>query len=206
LRPPSYTLDVLTPYRVIDLSNERGLLCGQILADLGADVIQVEARDGNSARRCGPWYKGEPGAENSLFFWAYTRNKRSLCVDFESPEGIDQIKKLIRGADFLIESGIPGDMERRGLGYDALSRENPGLIYISISAFGQKGPKAKWHNTDLTQMASSGVAYLSGVADRPPIRICVPQGHAHAGSDAAVGALIAHFERKQSGRGQHVDI
>jgi len=197
---------VLKPYRVIDLSNERGLLCGQILADLGADVIQVEALAGSSARQCGPWYKGEPGPENSLFFWAYARNKRSLCLDLESSEGIAEIKKLVAGADFLIESGIPGEMDLLGLGYDELSRENPGLIYVSISGFGQKGPKAKWHNTDLTQMASSGVAYLSGDADRPPVRICVPQAHAHAGGDAAVGALIAHFERKQSGLGQHVDI
>ena len=201
-----YTFSVLKPYRVIDLSNERGLLCGQILADLGADVIQVEALEGSSARRRGPWYKGEPGPESSLFFWAYARNKRSLCVDLQSSEGIDQIKSLVAGADFLIESGIPGEMERLGLSYEVLSRENPGLIYVSISGFGQTGPKAKWHNTDLTQMASSGAAYLSGDSDRPPVRVCVQQAHAHAGADAAVGALIAHFERKRSGLGQHVDI
>ena len=103
-RRSSYTRAVLTPYRVIDLSNERGLLCGQILADLGADVIQVEPLDGSSARRCGPWYKGERGPENSLFWWAYTRNKRSLCLDLESTDGISRVKKLVRGADFLIES------------------------------------------------------------------------------------------------------
>ncbi|MEO2168910.1 MAG: CoA transferase, partial [bacterium] len=197
---------MLTPYRVIDLSNERGLLCGQILADLGADVIQVEPLEGSSARRCGPWHKGEPGLENSLFWWAYTRNKRSLALDFEAEEGLAQLKQLIRGADFLIESGRPGDMERLGLGYEALSRENPGLIYVSISAFGQLGPKAHWHDSDLTQMASSGHAYLTGDADGPPLRICVPQGHAHGATDGAVGALIAHLERKHSGRGQHIDI
>lgn len=202
----SYNGVMLTPYRVIDLSNERGLLCGQILADLGADVIQVEPAEGSSARRCGPWYKGERGPENSLFWWAYTRNKRSLSIDFDSADGISLLKKLIRGADFLIESGKPGEMARLGLGYEALSQDNPSLVYVSISAFGQTGPKAGWHDSDLTQMASCGHAYLSGDADRPPVRICVPQGHAHAGSDAAVGALIAHFERKHSGRGQHVDI
>ena len=197
---------MLTPYRVIDLSNERGLLCGQILADLGADVIQVEALAGNSARRVGPWYKGERGPENSLFWWSYTRNKRSLTIDFDSAEEVAKLKDLIRGADFLIESGTPGEMEELGLGYETLARDNPGLIYVSISAFGQLGPKARWHDADLTQMASSGHAYLSGDADRPPVRLCVPQGHAHAGADAAVGALIAHFERKQSGQGQHVDV
>jgi len=197
---------MLTPYRVIDLSNERGLLCGQILADLGADVIQVEPLDGSSARGFGPWYKGERGPENSLFWWAYARNKRSLSIDFSSADGISRLKELIQGADFLIESGTPGEMTKLGLGYETLSRDNPGLVYVSISAFGQEGPKAAWHDTDLTQMASSGHAYLSGDADRPPLRVCVPQGHAHAGTDAAVGALIAHFERKHSGLGQHVDI
>jgi crotonobetainyl-CoA:carnitine CoA-transferase CaiB-like acyl-CoA transferase len=197
---------MLAPYRVIDLSNERGLLCGQILADLGADVIAVEPVEGSSARRCGPWAKGQPGSESSLFWWAYARNKRSVAVDFESPEGIAEIKRLSRGADFLIESSVPGEMARLGLSYEDLSRENPGLIYVSISAFGQQGPKAQWHDSDLTQMASSGHAYLTGDAERPPLRLCVPQGHAHAGSDAAVGALIAHFERKSSGLGQHVDI
>jgi crotonobetainyl-CoA:carnitine CoA-transferase CaiB-like acyl-CoA transferase len=197
---------VLTPYRVIDLSNERGLLCGQILADLGADVIQVEPPSGNPARRFGPWYKGERGAENSLFWWAYARNKRSVVLDIEAAEGRESLKELVRGADFLIESEIPGTLEALGLGYDELSKENPGLVYVSITAFGQEGPKARWHDSDLTHMASSGHAFLSGDADRPPVRICVPQGHAHGGADAAVGALIAHFERKRSGRGQHVDI
>lgn len=197
---------MLSPYRVIDFSNERGLLCGQILADLGADVIAVEPREGSSARRLGPWYKGEPGPENSLFWWAYARNKRSLCLDVESSEARALLKKLIRGADFLIESSPPGEMARLGFGYEELAREHPGLIYVSITPFGQHGPKAGWRDTDLTQMASSGQAYLSGDADRPPVRICVPQGHAHAATDAAVGALIAHFERKRSGVGQHVDI
>jgi crotonobetainyl-CoA:carnitine CoA-transferase CaiB-like acyl-CoA transferase len=197
---------VLSPYRVIDFSNERGLLCGQILADLGADVIAVEPSEGSSARRLGPWYKGEPGRENSLFWWAYARNKRSLCVDFETIEGRALLTKLIGGADFLIESSPPGEMGRLGFGYEELARNHPSLIYVSISPFGQHGPKAGWRDTDLTQMASSGQAYLSGDADRPPVRICVPQGHAHGATDAAVGALIAHFERRHSGLGQHVDI
>lgn len=197
---------MLSPYRVIDLTNERGLLCGQILADLGADVLQIEPTGGSSARLCGPWYKGEPGLENSLFFWAYARNKRSVSLDLDRADGIARLKELVAGADFLIESAIPGEMESLGLGYEELSRDNPGLIYVSISAFGQTGPKARWHSTDLTQMASSGHAYLSGDADRPPVRICLPQGHAHAASDAAVGALIAHFERKKSGLGQQVDV
>jgi crotonobetainyl-CoA:carnitine CoA-transferase CaiB-like acyl-CoA transferase len=197
---------VLSPYRVIDLSNERGLLCGQILADLGADVIQVEPPGGNRARRLGPWYKAEAGDERSLFWWAYARNKRSVVLDLETASGVTELKRLVRGAEFLIESETPGTMGSLGLGYEELTRENPSLVVVSITAFGQHGPRAMWQDCDLTHMASGGHAYLSGDADKPPVRICVPQGHAHAGADAAVGALIAHFERKRSGRGQHVDI
>jgi crotonobetainyl-CoA:carnitine CoA-transferase CaiB-like acyl-CoA transferase len=197
---------VLSPYRVIDLSNERGLLCGQILADLGADVIQVEPPEGNSAREIGPWYKGERSPEHSLFWWAYTRNKRSIVLDLEDPESREELLGLIRGADFLIESDRPGRMAELGFGYEELALENPQLIYISITPFGQTGPKASWHDSDLTQMASAGHLYLSGDAGLAPLRVRVPQGHAHAASDAAVAALIAHRERKRTGLGQQVDI
>jgi crotonobetainyl-CoA:carnitine CoA-transferase CaiB-like acyl-CoA transferase len=197
---------VLSPYRVIDLTNEGGLLCGQLLADLGADVIQVEPPSGSTARRVGPWWKDEAGPERSLFWWAYARNKRSVVADLETDEGREELRALVAGADFFIESETPGRLAALGLGYEDLAALNPGLVYVSISPFGQEGPKAEWQATDLTVMAASGCAYLSGDADRPPVRCRVPQAHAHAGADAAVGALIAHFERRGSGRGQHVDI
>ncbi|MFP6606018.1 MAG: CoA transferase, partial [Myxococcota bacterium] len=197
---------MLSPYRVLDLTNEHGLLCGQLLADLGADVIQVEPPGGSSARRVGPWWKDERGLERSLFWWAYTRNKRGIVLDLEAEADVAQLRELAAGADFFIESQTPGRLAELGLGYDDLAAINPGLVYVSISPFGQQGPKAGWQATDLTVMAASGCAYLSGDAERPPIRVRVPQAHAHAGADAAVAALIAHAERRRSGRGQHVDI
>jgi crotonobetainyl-CoA:carnitine CoA-transferase CaiB-like acyl-CoA transferase len=202
---------VLDQYRVIDLTNERGLLCGQILADLGADVIQVEPPDGNSARTLGPWYKGQPGQEHSLFWWAYARNKRSMALDITQTDSSnqsdrDELIRLIRGADFFIESERPGRLAELGLGYDDLAKINPGLIYISITPFGQTGPKAQWYSSDLTEMAAGGHAYLSGDAEQSPVRLRVPQSHCHAGSDAAVAALIAHHSRRQNGLGQHIDI
>ena len=197
---------MLSPYRVLDLTNEHGLLCGQLLADLGADVIQVEPPGGSSARRVGPWWKDERGLERSLFWWAYTRNKRGIVLDLEAEGDVAQLRELAAGADFFIESQTPGRLAELGLGYDDLAAINPGLVYVSISPFGQQGPKAGWQATDLTVMAASGCAYLSGDAERPPIRVRVPQAHAHAGADAAVAALIAHAERRRSGRGQHVDI
>jgi crotonobetainyl-CoA:carnitine CoA-transferase CaiB-like acyl-CoA transferase len=197
---------VLSPYRVVDCTNERGLLCGQILADLGADVIHVEPPGGSSARGVGPFAKDERGPETSLFWWAYARNQRSVSLDFESAADRELALQLASGADFWIESEVPGRMAELGLGYADLAAVNPGLVYVSISAFGQTGPKSGWADSDLTLAAASGVAYLSGEGDRPPVRVSVPQAHAHAGADAAVGALIAHNQRRATGRGQHVDV
>lgn len=197
---------MLSPYRVLDLTNEGGLLCGQLLADLGAEVLQVEPPGGSSARRVGPWWKDEPGCEHSLFWWSYARNKRSVVVDLETEEGRACLRGLAAGADFFVESEPPGRLAALGLGYRDLAQLNPSLVVVSITPFGQTGPKAHWAASDLTLMAASGCAYLSGDADRPPVRCRVPQAHAHAGADAAVGALIAHFARRRTGRGQHVDV
>ncbi len=197
---------MLSPYRVLDLTNERGLLCGQMLADLGADVIKIEPPGGSSARRVGPFAKDEVDPERSLFWWAYARNKRGIVLDLERDEGRGRLLRLAEGADFLIESETPGRMAALGLGYHDLAAVNPALVYVSITPFGQDGPKAGWADSDLVLMAAGGHAYLSGEEERPPVRLRVPQAHAHAGADAAVGALLAHAERKRSGRGQHVDI
>ncbi|MDP6606883.1 MAG: CoA transferase, partial [Dehalococcoidia bacterium] len=99
---------MLSPYRVLDLTNERGLLCGQVLADLGADVIAVEPPEGNSARRLGPFAGDEADPERSLHWWAYARNKRSVTLDITTARGRDRLLELAAGADFLIESDVPG--------------------------------------------------------------------------------------------------
>ena len=152
---------MLSPYRVIDLSNEMGILCGQMLADLGADVIQVEPPGGSSARQTGPWLDDVPGPERSLFWWAYARNKRSLVIDFDDPSEIEVLRQLATGADFWIESEQPGRLAAIGLGYEDLAALNPGLVYVSITPFGQTGPKAHWQATDLTQIAAGGAALVS---------------------------------------------
>ncbi|MFP6639904.1 MAG: CoA transferase [Myxococcota bacterium] len=197
---------MLSPYRVIDLTDEGGLLCGQILADLGADVIQIEPPGGARARDRGPFAGDQRDAEGSLFWWAYARNKRSLVLDIETENGRNELLRLLRGADFFIESETPGRLESLGLDHASLSALNPGLIHVSITPFGSTGPKAQWASTDLVAIAAGGSGFLSGEGERPPMRVCVPQAHAHAGSDAAVGALLALHGRRTSGRGQHVDI
>src|SRR5271154_5515562 len=197
---------MLSPYRVIDLSDERGQLCGQILADLGADVILVEPPGGSRARFRGPYYKNEPRPDYSLPFWGYNRNKRSVTLDFDDAEDRTSLENLIAGADFLIESSGPGYLEEYGLGYARLSALNPSLVYVSISAFGQHGPKARYAESDLSLIAAGGPLMLQGDADPPPIRIVVPQAYLHASADAAAAALIAHHERIRSGLGQHIDV
>ena len=197
---------MLSPYRVLDLTNERGMLCGQMLADLGADVIAIEPPGGNSARKLGPFAGDEADPERSLYWWAYARNKRSVTLDLTTDEGRDGLLRLAEGAHFLIESEQPGRMTELGLGYEELAKVNPALVYVSISAFGQDGPKAGYAESDLIVEAAGGNLILQGDDDRPPVRVSVPQGYLHASAEAAGAALIAHHERQRSGRGQHVDV
>ena len=197
---------MLEPYRVLDLTDERGLLCGRLLGDLGAEVIQIEPPGGSRARRLGPFAGDVPHPDRSLYWWAYTRNKRSLTLDLERTAGRDLLVELARTAHFLVESDDPGTLAARGLAYADLAAVNPALIYVSITPFGQTGPRAGWAASDLVLWAAGGPLVLTGDSDRPPVRLPIPQAYLHASADAAVAALIAHHERQRSGRGQHVDV
>ena len=197
---------MLSSYRVLDFTTERGLLCGQILGDLGADVIKIEPPGGAPARRLGPFYENHPHPDRSLYWWAYNRNKRSITLDIATSEGKDLFRRLATNAHFLIESENPGAMARLGLGYDDLAAINPGLIYVSISAFGQDGPKASYADSDLVILAASGPTILSGDSDRAPLRLSVPQAYLHACAEGATAALLANHERHRSHRGQHIDV
>src|SRR5438552_51077 len=197
---------MLSVYRVLDLTDERGQLCSQILGDLGADVILVEPPGGSRSRLRGPFYHDETHPDRSLNFWSFNRNKRSITLDLDIPDDRSALKRLVATADFLIESGPPEYLSERGLGFDDLSAINPALIHVSISAFGHAGPKAKFAESDLTVVAAGGPLLLTGDADRPPVRITVPQAFLHASADAAAAALIAHHERVRSGIGQHIEV
>ncbi len=197
---------MLSPYRVLDLTTERGLLCGQILGDLGADVIKLEPPGGSPARRLAPFYHDQPHPERSLYWWAYNRNKRSITLNLETSEGQQILRRLAASAHFLIESDNPGFLAKYGLGYPELAAVNPALLYVSITPFGQDGPKASYADSDLIILAAGGPLVLTGDDDRPPARVSVPQGYLHASGQAAAAALIAHHERQRSGQGQHVDV
>ncbi|MPY93439.1 MAG: CoA transferase, partial [Acidimicrobiia bacterium] len=200
---------MLSPYRVLDMTGERGHFAGYLLAALGADVVVVEPPRGSSARRAGPFVDGpgpEPGPERSLAQFAYDRGKRSVVLDLDGAEGRAHFEALLAGADVLLESASPEERDRWGLAPGNLEGPNPALVHVSITPFGTEGPKAAWVATDLTIMASATPLAVTGDTDRPPVRVTVPQAFAFAGAAAAGAALIALHERAASGRGQHVDV
>jgi crotonobetainyl-CoA:carnitine CoA-transferase CaiB-like acyl-CoA transferase len=199
-------MSMLTPYRALDLTTERGLLCGQMLGDMGADVIKIEPVGGSPARQIGPFYKDQPHPDRSLYWWAYNRNKRSITLDIDRDAGRALLRRLVERADFLIESHNPGYLAERKLGFADLAAINPALVYVSITPFGQDGPKATYADSDLIIMAAGGPLILAGDDDRPPVRLSIPQAYLHACADAAVAALAAHHERTSSGLGQHIDV
>jgi crotonobetainyl-CoA:carnitine CoA-transferase CaiB-like acyl-CoA transferase len=203
---PTDEAGLLSPYRVLDLTDERGILCAKILADLGADVIQIEPPGGSSARRIGPFYHDEAHPERSLFWWSYAANKRSITLNLSSCDGRALLKRLVPSAHFLIESFPPGHMERLGLGYDELAAINPALIVVSVTPFGQDGPYAHYHASDLNGMGMAGFMYVTGDPDRPPARVGVPHFYLHGAAAGATGAMIAHAQRVLTGRGQRVDV
>ncbi len=197
---------LLEPYRVIDLTGTYGMLCAQILADLGADVIQVEPPGGAAGRRLAPFHQDREDPEGSLTWWAYSRGKRSIELDIDSVDGRETLHELLATADVLIESEPVGGMQRRGLAYDELASRYPGLIHVSLSGFGSSGPKAHWAWSDLVVMASGGPLAITGDRDRAPVRVSVPQAFLHAAAEGAAAALVALHERVRSGLGQHVDV
>lgn len=196
----------LKGYRVIDLTDDRGMYCAKVLADLGADVIKIEKLNGDLSRNIGPFYKNVPHPERSLFWWAYNTSKRSITLNIETYDGKDIFKKLVKSADVVVESFPPGYLDRLGLGYAALSEINPAIIMTSITPFGQTGPYKDWKAPDLVGCALGGQAFVMGDDDRPPCRISFPQVYLHAGNHAATGTLAALYYREVSSEGQHVDV
>ena len=197
---------LLSRYRVLDLSNELGFLCGKILGDLGADVIKIEPPGGETARRLGPFYGDQADPEKSLFWFGFNNNKRGITLNLESARGRELFAELVAKADFVIETFTPGYLDSLNLGYAALAKINSRLVLTSITPFGQTGPYSKFNASDIEIMALSGCMSLTGDPDRPPLRVTFPQSYGWTGSYAAMGALIAHYHRQLTGEGQQVDV
>ena len=197
---------MLNHCRVLDLTDDKGFLCGKILADLGAEVIKIEKPGGDASRRIGPFWHDIPEPEKSLYWFAYNSNKKGITLDIETADGREIFNKLVGTADFIIESFSPGYLDALGIGYSVLSHLKKDLILVSITPFGQKGPYSQYKDSDLVVMGMSGLLYQTGEMDGPPTQMSIPQACLHAGGDAAVGAMIAYYHREKTGEGQQVDV
>lgn len=207
--------EVLSGIRILDMTRViAGPYAGQILADLGADVIKVERQgEGDDIRRIGPpWIKGTENQphQESTYSQAANRNKRSITVDFAQPEGAELIRQLAVNCDVLLENYRTGTLAKYGLGYEDLRKINPRLIYCSITGFGQTGPYANRSGYDYLIQAMAGVMSVTGHRENEPgdgpLRVGIPVADICAGLYATIGVLGALNHRNSSGEGQHIDV
>ncbi|MGD9914721.1 MAG: CaiB/BaiF CoA transferase family protein, partial [Rhizobiaceae bacterium] len=183
-----------------------GPFCSMLLADLGATVIKVENPDDpDYARTFPPFVSGDDG-DFSAFFTQFNRNKLGITLNMKSDEGKALLRTLVRRADILVENFRPGTMEKLGLGYEVLRKENPKLIYTAISGFGRTGPNSSRPAYDNTGQAAGGLWSMNGYPGMPPVRVGTIIGDLAASLYAAIGTLAALREAERSGQGQVVDI
>ncbi|HEX7736685.1 MAG TPA: CoA transferase [Ktedonobacteraceae bacterium] len=189
---------------VVDLSRVlAGPYATMMLGDLGATVIKIEQPGrGDDTRQFGPPYI----AGESAYYLGLNRNKQSLELDYTTPEGKGKLVKLITGAAVLVENFRPGTLQRYGLDYESLRELNPGLIYCSISGYGQTGPYAGRPGYDFVAQAESGIMAVTGEPEGEEVRVGVPVGDMSAGMFGALAILAALRYRDRTGRGQHIDI
>ena len=191
----------LSGYRVIEMcSTIAGPVCTRLLADFGAEVIKVEPPEGDAARNMGLRDQGE-----SLYCASMLRNKETVCIDLKTDEGRRLVRDLAASADFLVENFRPGTLERLGLGYEVLSKDNPGLILVRISGYGQDGPYSPLPGYGAICEAIAGVRHMTGDPDRPPARVALAVTDYLTAVYAAFGAMLALEHRHRSGKGQVVD-
>ena len=197
--------------RVLDLSRVlAGPFCTQMLADLGAEVIKVERPGvGDETRTWGPpWVKDSDGADTteSAYYLCANRNKRSVTIDFSRPRGVALVKRLLARSDVLVENFKVGGLAKFGLGYEQLREEFPGLVYCSITGFGQSGPYAHRPGYDMMAQGMGGLISITGEPDRPPSKVPVAINDLMTGMYTAVALLSALRHRDATGEGQQVDV
>jgi len=193
--------------RVIELARIlAGPWAGQTLADLGADVIKVEAPEGDDTRRWGPPFIEAGGEKTAAYFHAANRGKRSITCDFRTSDGQEVVRRLVAEADVVIENFKVGGLEKYGLDYASLRRVNPRLIYCSITGFGQTGPYAHRAGYDFIIQGMSGLMSVTGPADGQPQKVGVAVTDVFTGVYAATAILAALVQRGRTGEGQQIDM
>ncbi len=189
--------------RVLDLTRVlAGPFCTMMLADLGAEVVKVEVPGiGDDSRGFGPFKNGK-----SLYYLTVNRGKKSVALDLKKDEGKDLLLKLARKSDILVENFRPGTMEKLGLGWEVLKKENPRLINAAVSGFGHSGPDSRKPAYDILVQARGGVMSITGWPNSPPTRIGMSMGDITAAVFGSSGILAALYQREKTGKGQKVDV
>src|SRR5229473_5523384 len=198
--------ELLKGFRLLDLSDEKGALCGKIFADLGAEVIKVEPLEGCPTRRIPPFLEDIPHPDRCLYSIAFHAGKKSVTANLANADGRAIVAELAAHADFLVESLPLGHLDAIGLGYDALAKRNPRLIYASITPFGDTGPGKDYQWADIVSWAAGGMMYLMVEEGKPPLQMSLPQAGLHAGGEAAVASLLAHYPRQADNTGQRIVV
>lgn len=204
---PAHVNGPLAGVRVIELARIlAGPWAGQTLADLGADVLKVEAPEGDDTRRWGPPFIERDGDNSAAYFHATNRGKKSVTCDFRTSEGQELVRKLVAEADVVIENFKVGGLAKYGLDYESLRKVNPRLIYCSITGFGQTGPYAHRAGYDFIIQGMAGLMSVTGEPDGQPQKVGVAVTDIFTGVYAATAILAALHQRHSSGLGQQIDM
>jgi crotonobetainyl-CoA:carnitine CoA-transferase CaiB-like acyl-CoA transferase len=196
----------LTGYRVLDLGGPLSLHCTKLLADMGADVIKIEAPSGDVSRRVPPFKDDAPHLEKSLYFLHFNTNKRGITLDVEKPDGRAILLELCKKADVIIETHRPSRAKELGLTYQDFSAVNPAVIVASITPFGQNGPWKEYKANDMAGIALGNLLYLAGEPGEPPLQPPGEIAYGMASTYGAFGIAVALYHRLDSGKGQHIDV
>jgi benzylsuccinate CoA-transferase BbsE subunit len=197
---------ILQEIRILDLADEKASFCSKILADMGASVIKIERPGGDRSRSIGPFWKNSSHPERSLFFWYHNMNKKGITLNLEHRRGKEIFLRLIERTDVVIETFAPGYLSDTGLGFEALIERNPKLILVSVTGFGQTGPRKGYKSCNLVASAFGGQMYVSGSPSTAPLKPFGEQCYYTASLFAAIGILLALRKRTHTGKGEHIDI
>jgi benzylsuccinate CoA-transferase BbsE subunit len=192
--------------RVLDLAGPLGVFGAKMLADLGADVINIEPPEGDELRRRPPFADQRPHPEGSLPFFQNNCNKRGITLNLDTEAGRALFRGLVATADVVIETAAPGWMAARRIAYHDLQDQHPRLIWAAVTPFGQDGPRARWAGTELGLQAMGGALYLTGERDERPVRAGGHVAEKMAGYTAGTAVMFALQWRNRSGRGQFIDV
>ncbi len=197
---------LLQGIRILDLADEKASFCSKLLADMGACVIKIERPGGDPSRRIGPFLRDSPDPERSLSFHYNNTNKFGITLNLEHAAGQEIFCRLIKKTDAVIETFAPGYLKGLGLGFDVLEEINPRLILVSITGFGQEGPRNQYKSCDLVASAYGGNMYVSGSPSTPPLKPFGKQSYYTASLFGAIGILLALRKRSHCDKGEHINL